>query len=178
MRVIAGIHKGRRLAAPETPATRPVADRVKEAVFSSLGDSVVGARVLDLYAGAGSFGIEAVSRGAESVVFVESAKAALNALRANLANIGIEAVVDSRPVESYVATLDAEFDLVFADPPWPMDSGALGELLDKLAPHLDDGAVAVVSRRSSDRVPAPDSLAIDTERRYGDTRIIRYRKAP
>ena len=178
MRVIAGIHKGRRLVAPDTPNTRPVADRVKEAVFSSLAESVEGAAVLDLYAGAGSFGIEAISRGATSAVFVESGRAALKALRANLANTGVEGAVEGRTVESFVETLDGEFDLVFADPPWPMSSQSLADTLDGLAPHLRAGAVVVISRRSSDSIPAPVRLTIDTDRRYGDTRIIRYRKAP
>ncbi len=178
MRVIAGIYKGRRLVAPDTRGTRPVADRVKEAVFSSLGDAVVAAETVDLYAGSGNFGIEAMSRGASSVVFVESGRTALKALRRNIDSLGIESIVDSRPVENFVKTLETNFDLAFVDPPWPMESAALAGILDELAPHLRFGSTVIVSRRSSDVTPQPVAIAIDTERRYGDTRIIRYRKAP
>src|SRR5262249_58893941 len=89
MRVIAGALGGRRLVAPRGAATRPTSDRVREALFSALGD-VGGARVLDVFAGTGALGIEALSRGAEHATFVESARPALAALRANLAALGIE----------------------------------------------------------------------------------------
>lgn len=173
--MISGIHGGRRLRAPDTPDTRPVTDRVKESIFSSLGSFVVQARVVDLFAGAGSFGIEALSRGATSVTFVEKGGRALAALDANLSDLGLSARVVRSSVERWVEENSAEFDLVFCDPPWPLPSVDLADLLDSLASRLAIGALVVVTRRSSDSVPEPVSLRIDDERRMGDTRIIRYR---
>lgn len=183
MRVIAGRLGGRRLRAPEGPGTRPVTDRVKEAVFSSLGPEIPGSVVLDLYAGSGAFGIEAISRGARRVVFVESGRAALSTLRGNLADLGIgpdEATVVATTVERHLADPPEPecVHVAFCDPPWPLGSARLAELLELLVPRLCAGAAVVVSRRASDPVPRPVSLPIDTERRYGDTRIVRYRKEP
>src|SRR5919199_2095346 len=93
MRVVAGTWGGRRLQAPRGDATRPTSDRVREALFSILGDRVTGARVLDLFAGSGALGIEALSRGAVEATFVDSAPAAIRAVRANLDALGIEADV-------------------------------------------------------------------------------------
>src|SRR3954447_9655647 len=93
MRVIAGTYGGRRLRAPAGTDTRPTSDRVREALFSVLGERVEGARVLDLFAGSGALGIEALSRGAAGATFVDSAPAALKAVRANLAALGAEAEV-------------------------------------------------------------------------------------
>ena len=180
MRVIAGRFGGRRLRAPETAATRPVTDRVKEAVFSSLGPEVVASVVADLYAGAGSFGVEALSRGASQATFVESARPALAVLRANLEELGLEppeAVVVATTVERWLDGAPAiSADLVFCDPPWPLGSSALEEVLSSVARLVCEGGAVIVSRRASDRVPRPTGLLIDTERRYGDTRIVRYRK--
>lgn len=176
MRVIAGEHRGRRLIAPDTNDTRPVTDRVKESVFSSLSHLIADARVVDLFAGAGSFGIEAMSRGAASVVFVENGRKAIEALNKNLETLGISALVRRVDVYKYDAAVDGPFDLVFCDPPWTMMSDVLAEVLEKLGPCLADGAVIMTTRRSSDPIPQPDSLRIDDERRFGDTRIIRYRK--
>src|SRR3954467_11479649 len=101
MRVVAGAYKGRRLHAPRGRRTRPTADRVREALFSVLGD-VSGLRVLDLFAGSGALGIEALSRGAASAGFVERAPAAVKALAGNLASLGIEARVHSGDARSFV----------------------------------------------------------------------------
>lgn len=174
MRVIAGTHRGRRLVAPDSPATRPISDRAKEAVFSSLGEAVEGARVLDLFAGAGSFGIEALSRGAAAATFVESGRAALAALERNLATLGLEARVSAQPVERFLPAADGPYDLVFVDPPWVLATPDVAQALVALAPHLAPGATVVVTRRATDPVPAPAGLRIAADRRYGDTRIIRY----
>ncbi len=174
MRVIAGTHGGRRLVAPDTDETRPVTDRVKESVFSSLGSIVVGADVADLYAGAGSFGIEAISRGAASVVFVETGRKALDALRRNLSTLRLDGTVIRHKVEEFGRDPSSSFDLVFCDPPWPLDTQALESVLDDLRPHLRGEAIVVVTRRASDDVPHPNGYRIDDERRMGDTRIIRY----
>ena len=123
MRVIAGSAKGRRLRSPRGRDTRPMASRAREALFSSLGDAVVGARVLDLFAGSGSLGIEALSRGAAAATFVEKAKPALDSLRANLDATGFAGEVIAGDVGAVVARLDGAFDLVFVDPPFEMAPG-------------------------------------------------------
>src|SRR6202789_2492879 len=97
MRVIAGEYRGRPLVAPRGQATRPTSDRVREALFSILGDAVTGARVLDLFAGSGALAIEALSRGAASATLVDSATTAIEAIRRNLQALGIEAEVVRRP---------------------------------------------------------------------------------
>lgn len=177
VRVIAGRFKGRRLVAPATTGTRPVTDRVKEAVFSSLGAEVEDARVLDLYAGAGSFGIEAASRGASSVTFVESGRKALEALSNNLASIDFPSEVVPADVERFITSANQQFDLVFCDPPWPLPSSEVSKILKHLADRVPNGGTVVVSRRVGDSVPQADRFEIADDRRYGDTRIIRYRRS-
>jgi 16S rRNA (guanine966-N2)-methyltransferase len=176
MRVIAGEHKGRRLVGPDTDETRPIMDRAKESIFNSIALEIPDARVADLFAGAGSFGIEAMSRGAASVVFVESGRKALDSLRTNLDTLGIDAVVRKADVRTWDAAVDGPFDIVFCDPPWPMEAIVVAEVLERIARELTDGALVVVTRRSSDPSPEPVGFAIDDERRLGGTRIIRYRK--
>ncbi len=149
-------------------------DRVKESLFSSIAADVPNALVLDLYAGAGSFGIEAMSRGAASAVFVESARLALDALRSNLVSLGIEAEVVAAPVERYVVATAARFDLVFCDPPWPMSSVDLGMILLAVVPTLEPDATVVTTRKTGDDVPEVEGLRIADVRSHGDTTIIRY----
>jgi 16S rRNA (guanine966-N2)-methyltransferase len=177
MRIIAGHARGRRLKAPGTTHTRPATDRVREAVFSSIGDAISGAEVADLYAGSGSFGLEALSRGAERVVFVEMARKAVAALKGNIEAVGLGGVVVVGDVRSFLARSEARFDLVFMDPPWEQDSGVMGEEMAMLDRLLGDGAQVVVSRRSIDPVPTPpENWRVATDKRYGDTRILRYEK--
>lgn len=174
MRVIAGHLGGRRLVAPRGLATRPTTDRVREALFSALA-SVAGARVLDLYAGTGALGIEAISRGAASAVFVESARPAIAALRSNLATLGIEPIcrVIAEPVARAVPKLKADpapFDLVFADPPYDDVDEAL-TALEALAPALSQGA-RVVLEHASRRPPRPSAtFGVVRTRTYGDTAL-------
>ncbi|MEX2280459.1 MAG: 16S rRNA (guanine(966)-N(2))-methyltransferase RsmD [Acidimicrobiia bacterium] len=174
VRVIAGTHRGRKIQAPETSDTRPVMDYVKESLFSSIFEEVPGAAVLDLYAGAGSFGIEAISRGADSTVFVESGRRALEALRANLAALGIDATVVAGPAERFVRETTSRFDLVFCDPPWPVSSSDVAEVLANLVHALDDDTTVVITRKTGDEVPQVAGLRIDDVRAHGDTTIIRY----
>lgn len=174
MRVIAGTHRGRRLAAPSTSATRPIADRAKESLFNSIAAEIPGAVVVDLFAGAGSFGIEALSRGAASAVFVERGRAALAALRRNLETLSLEAEVIAADVGAWQP--DRIFDVVFCDPPWPMEGAEVAEILEQTAPSITDDGLVIVTRRASDPIPEPAGFRIADERAIGDTRIIRYRK--
>jgi 16S rRNA (guanine966-N2)-methyltransferase len=172
MRVVAGAHGGRRLVAPPGDATRPTSDRVREALFSVLGPSVQGARVLDLFAGSGALGIEALSRGAASAVFVDRAPRAIAAVRANLTALGIEAEVHRIEARAWLRTASARsdaYDLVFLDPPYRR-AGELGrELSEGLAAVLAPGARVVTE--SDRRDPLELDLPAPDERRYGDTVI-------
>ncbi len=175
MRVIAGRLRARRLVAPPGLATRPTTDRVREALFSALA-SVEGARVLDLYAGTGALGIESLSRGAASVVFVESARPAVTALRTNLASLGLEAqarvIVEpvARAASKLAATPSAQFTLVFADPPYDDVDEALSAL-ETLAPTFGPTA-RVVLEHSSRRPPRASAIfEVLRTRTYGDTAL-------
>jgi 16S rRNA (guanine(966)-N(2))-methyltransferase RsmD len=170
--VIAGRFGGRRLVAPPGVATRPTSDRVREALFSVLGASVEGARVLDLYAGSGALGIEALSRGAAAAVFVDRSPAAIMAIRANLDALGIEADVRRRRAREAVRAAAARqeaYDLVFLDPPYRRAAELGRELSEALPAVLAPGA-RVVSE-SDRRELLQLALPLTDERRYGDTVI-------
>ena len=174
MRVIAGRFGGRRLSAPRGARTRPTADRVREALFSVLGD-LEGARVLDLFAGSGALGIEALSRGAAQATFVDTAPVALRALRDNLTalEIGPEAAevrrADARGFLRSARKTGREYDLVFLDPPYRHAAALARELDRDLSTVLSPGArVAVETGRQA---PLGLSLPLLDERRYGDTLI-------
>lgn len=172
MRVIAGRYGGRRLVAPTGVATRPTSDRVREALFSVLGPSVAGARVLDLYAGTGALGIEALSRGAATAVFVERAPAAITSLRANLDALAI--VADVRRMQALAALRAAAaggeaYDLIFLDPPY-RHAAELGHELSAALAGVLAPAARVVSE-SDRRAPLELALPLSDERRYGDTVI-------
>jgi len=171
MRIIAGRAKGRRLRAPAGPGTRPMMDRAREALFSALGPAVVEARVLDLYAGSGSIGLEALSRGAAEVVFVERGRAALAALRANVEAVGLGGVIVAGDVGSHLAGGDGLFDLVFVDPPFSLPLASLEEVLALAASFLGPGGMVVVHRRSGTGPPLAPGLVEVSRRRYGDTEI-------
>ncbi|MEX0667946.1 MAG: 16S rRNA (guanine(966)-N(2))-methyltransferase RsmD [Acidimicrobiia bacterium] len=179
VRVIAGSAKGRRLIGPDTRETRPLTDRAREAVFSALAGLVGDAEVLDLYAGSGSIGIEALSRGAGRVVFVEKGREALSALRQNLTNLGFANVtVVGQDVEEFLRTATGQFDLIFFDPPWAMETQTLTEQMQTADRLAVDEAEIVIHRRRSDPTPAPPyGWRLLTTRRYGDGVIHRYEKS-
>jgi 16S rRNA (guanine966-N2)-methyltransferase len=172
MRVVGGIYGGRRLVAPPGSATRPTSERVREAIFSVLGAPVRDARVLDLYAGSGALGIEALSRGAASAVFVDRAPKAILAIRANLEALAIEADVHRMEARAALRSASARgeaYDLVFLDPPYRRAAGLGRELSEALAAVLAGGA-RIVSE-SDRRDPLTLEFELADERRYGDTVI-------
>jgi 16S rRNA (guanine(966)-N(2))-methyltransferase RsmD len=184
MRIIAGAVGGRRIRAPRGMATRPTSDRVREAVFNILGAPPHGARVLDLYAGAGALGLEALSRGAASAVFVDRDAGAVRCVQENAAELGLHERArvlrgEALPSLRKLATAGERFTWVFVDPPYA--SGEAAAALDALgappAPLLDDDAVVVVEH---DRRRAPDdqygALSRADRRRYGDTEVSFYRR--
>ena len=168
MRVVAGTFKGRRLTAPRGTRTRPTADRVREALFSMLGD-VGGARVLDLYAGSGALGIEALSRGADSAVFVERDAQAVAAIERNLAAVGVEANLVRQDVVRFLARADGAFNLVFCDPPYDSAAGLAGPLAEHLPALCAEDARIVTESDKRNPLVLPFPLLV--ERAYGDTRI-------
>jgi len=180
-RIIAGAAGGTPLASVPGSLTRPTTDRVKEALFSRLDafDVIAGARVLDLYAGSGSLGVEGGSRGAGTVDLVEfDAKASGVCQRnADLVNgvVGRKVVTVHRSkVESFLerASLDDSWDLVFLDPPYPLDEPALSAVLAKLNAHLAPAAVVVVERSSRSPEPQwPEGMERFAEKKYGETRL-------
>ncbi|TNM42865.1 16S rRNA (guanine(966)-N(2))-methyltransferase RsmD [Nocardioides albidus] len=159
-RIIAGRAGGRRLQTPQGDRTRPTSDRVREALFSALeawAGSLHDLRFLDLYAGSGAIGLEAWSRGVAAVTLVESDRRTAELIRANARSVGCDvAEVVARPVASVLAEpAPAPYDLVFSDPPYPLDEVTLAEDLALLATRgwLADGALVVVER--SRRSPEP-----------------------
>jgi 16S rRNA (guanine966-N2)-methyltransferase len=169
MRVIAGDYKGRRLHAPPGSGTRPTADRVREALFSMLGD-VSDAAVLDLFAGSGALGIEALSRGAASAVFVEREPRAVAAIKRNLAAVEApDATVRRQDVMRFLGAPVGTYDLVFLDPPYDSASVLAEPLSERLPAVLTDDARIVTE--SDKRMPLDLAFPLLRERVYGDTRI-------
>ena len=172
MRVVAGVARGVPLTAPRDPGTRPITDRVKETLFGILGERVPGARVLDLYAGSGAIGIEALSRGAVDATFVERALPALRALRANLerTRLGEQSHVEAREVERFLRdTTDQVWDLVFLDPPY--EERAIVAPLRAVVPHLARDATLVVKHFWRAELPEVEGLETVRQRRFGETML-------
>ncbi len=174
-RIVAGVAKGRRLAVPSR-GTRPTSERAREALFSSLAGLVDldGARVLDLFAGSGAVGLEALSRGAAGVVLVDADRAACESLHRNVAAVGLPgAQVYRRPAAAFLTGggVDDGFDLVFADPPYAFPDDHVAGLLNALVDGdwLAAGAVVVVERSARTSPPRwPEGLEPITQRRYGE----------
>ena len=177
MRVIAGRAKGRRLKTPSGPGVRPMTDRVREALFSSLAEEVPGARVLDLYAGTGSLGLEALSRGAAGAVFVERDRSVLEILRSNIQRVGLGGRASGAEAGRFLAGADPDsYDLVFLDPPYRVpDERVEGELA-AVGRVLSPGGAAVAHRRAGGGVLRAEGLALEDDRRYGSARIFRFRR--
>jgi 16S rRNA (guanine966-N2)-methyltransferase len=179
MKIIGGADRGRRLAAPRGRETRPTAGRVREALFDIVGPRIRGARVLDLFAGTGAVGLEALSRGAARAVFVEHDRTAVRALRANLAALSVPrararvVVADAVAAIGLLGRTEVPFDLVFLDPPYASDLArrALAALAGSAV--LGPGALAVVQHFA--KTPAPTSLAgfrtWREPRRFGETTL-------
>ncbi|MBF6191080.1 16S rRNA (guanine(966)-N(2))-methyltransferase RsmD [Nocardia sp. CDC186] len=176
-RIVAGTAGGRRLRVPPS-GTRPTSDRVREALFSALDARLdfAGARVLDLYAGSGALGLEALSRGAEHALLVESDRKAAAVVRGNIADLGLPgAELRVATVASVLQSGGAgEFDLVFSDPPYAVDNAAVLADLSALAERgwLRPGALIVLERSArSPETAWPAGFVPAKSRRYGETRI-------
>jgi len=180
-RVIAGSARGARLQA--APATRPLGDRVKQSAFAILEPDLPGARFLDLFAGSGAAGIEALSRGAAEAVFVERDPRAVAAIRRNVETTGVagRTTVVQRDVAAFLAEFNENFDVVFVDPPYA-DTASLVEILDLLgAPDASLGPRARVVAKHFWKDPPPATiglLASERVERFGETALTFYRRQP
>lgn len=179
-RVIAGTAGGRRLRTPPGGRTRPTSDRVREALFSALEARLAtlsGLRVLDLYAGSGALGLEALSRGAAALVAVEQDRATARLVAANARDLGLAATarVVTGSVGTHLARGPGEedrYDLVLADPPYPLTEADLARDLAALPAWLAPDALVVLERSSRSPEPAwPQPLVTESSRRYGETRL-------
>lgn len=178
MRVIAGSAGGIRLDVPKNEI-RPTMDRVKAAIFSSLGDRVIGARVLDLFAGTGALGLEALSRGAAAAMFVENNRQAVHAIEGNLAKTGLTGRIRNQDVFDFLSqSSTAEtYDLIFADPPY--DKSKLGDSFtklllrnDRLPLRLTSEGVLILEKRPSEKLPTTEFWEVIRRRAYGATETI------
>lgn len=172
MRVIAGTARGVPLTAPHDRATRPITDRVKETLFGILADRVVDARLLDLYAGSGAIGIEALSRGAQVVTFVEHGRAAVIALQANLdrTRLAASASVRQEEVKRFLeAPRGAPWDIVILDPPY--EERDILAPLERVVPVLAPDGMVVVKHFWRTDVAAPPGLTPARTRRFGETAL-------
>ena len=178
MRIIAGERKGHTIYAPKGLDTRPTSDRVRENVFNIVAPWVEGARVLDLYAGSGAMGLEALSRGADSAVFVEAEADAVRAIERNLDKLRLTRAtvlrVEASTGLAQEATAGRKYDLVLADPPYAMtDYDTLARYLPRVL--AEDGLLVFESSARSE--PEIPGLAVRTTRRYGSTRVTVFEHA-
>lgn len=172
MRVIAGTARGVRLAAPRGSGTRPISDRVKETLFAILSERVPGARVLDLYAGSGAIGIEALSRGAARCWFVERGRDAIAALHENLERTRLAGSASVHPmaVDAFLARPpEAQWDIAVLDPPYAERD--IVAPLEALAPRLALGATVVLKHFWRTEIPSPPPLCAVRQRRFGETTL-------
>ena len=183
-RITAGTYRGRRLQTPPGETTRPTSERVREALANALvaAGGLNGARVLDLYAGSGALGLELLSRGADSLVAVEHERAALVALRANVASLGaVDVQVVAADVSSFARTPAGRgFDFVVDDPPYDLPTAELTAIFAALQAggHLNPGADLIVERsKRSGEMVWPEPLVEARTKKYGDTRLC-YGRAP
>ena len=174
MRIIAGEWRGRKLVAPAGRSTRPTADRTRETLFSMLASRLGGFedfRVADLYAGSGALGLEALSRGAAHCTFVETDRAALKAIEANLASFGADSRAAIRSMSADKLPKSHPFDLVLADPPYQAGSGTAVAATVASSGWLPPGGWMAIETRKGDAVDPPEGWEVQAERDVGRARL-------
>jgi len=175
VKILSGIYKNRQLKTPKGDRTRPTSSKVRGSVFDILQGEVEGARFLDLFAGSGSMGIEALSRGAKDAVFVENDRSAANCIRENLSALGIEAKLlqlDAQLAVKKLQKLGEVFDLIYVDPPYALD---VHPLLEKLPPLLAEDGLLFLEQGKRTEISADHWELID-QRHFGDTTLFSYKK--
>jgi len=177
MRVTGGIGKGRKLNVPAGERVRPTSDKVKQALFNILGEKVDGALFLDLYAGTGGIGIEALSRGAGRVVFVDDARESLQVIKQNieLTGFGDRAQVVPSKAESFLHKTSEIFDLIFLDPPYALDLEPLLTIIGASGRLKPDSIVIAEHFKKKVSVEQAGELTLYRETRYGDTVLAFYK---
>lgn len=182
MRITSGLLRNRRFNVPKQEV-RPTKERVREAIFSSLGGNCTGLKVLDLFAGAGSLGLEAWSRGAESVTFIEQSSLVLKTLQENIQTLGCDELGKAKSIRADAIRFLGRafeafeaFDLIFADPPYDLPD-AMAQTLEGIVEHsvLTDGGILVYELRSSDAFEVSSEWELMRDKVYGDTRILMLR---
>ena len=173
MRIIAGSRRGHTIHAPSGADTRPTSDRVRENIFNIVGP-VDGATVLDLYAGSGAMGLEALSRGAAQAVFVDDDRDAVRAIEANLDKLRLRGTVLCRDAIAVLASEKRKYDLVLVDPPYDMVTELQPQLARYLPAVLADDGVLVLETDA--RVEPDLPFTLRTSRKYGNTRVTVYER--
>ncbi len=179
MRVTSGTGRGRRLKVPSGSRVRPTSDKVKQALFNILGDRVIDAEFLDLFAGAGGIGLEALSRGAGRVVFVDSSRESIDAVKHNveLTDFSSRAQTVLSKVESFLRKQSRPFDIVFLDPPYAAELQPLLELIAAAGVAKTDGIVIAEHFKKQPSSEKAGSLSLYREARYGDTVLAFYKNS-
>ena len=179
MRIIAGTVGGRRIEAPQGDGTRPTHDRVREAVFSMIGPFFNGGRALDLFAGSGSLGLEAVSRGMDECLFFDADRRAVSVVQGNIKSLGLQKQCRAAcaKFQQALESVSGKFDLIFLDPPY--DAGYMMPVLEKILSRdllQDDGTIFCEIRTGAD-FTAPKGLTQIKRRKYGMAEVIILKKA-
>jgi len=177
MRVIAGKYKDLKIQTIDKTTTRPIMSKMKESIFSSLQSELYDAEVLDLFAGSGSLGLESLSRGAASCVFVEISKEAIEVINKNLSNVEEIAVVVNSDVLKWINLSEYKYDLIFIDPPYEFESERVSILINSSVKNLrDTGKIIVHRHSSSERTNIVKKLELDKEKSFGQSVLRIYKK--
>jgi 16S rRNA (guanine966-N2)-methyltransferase len=179
LRVVAGSAGGLPLKVPKKAELRPTQDRIKQAIFSSLGEYIIDSSVLDLFAGTGALGIEALSRGASAVCFVEQQRECVDCIKENLRFCKLNGDVILQDAFTYLKTAaPVASDLIFADPPYEkrIETVERPALLDALIPWIKPGGWLVLEHFSGQSLGSPDGWRMDRSRRYGETAVSYFQR--
>ena len=175
VRIIAGEFGGRFIQTPPGSTTHPMGERVRSAMFNSLGETVRGARVLDAFAGSGAIGLEALSRGAELVVFVERDRVAQRVIAKNITSLGVDekSIVIKTTISNWMETADVtgEFDIIFADPPYHNPQFST---VSRLMGLLKPGGTMILSHPGIGEVPIQDKTVVVDSRSYGEAHLTKF----
>lgn len=175
VRIIAGEFGGRFIQTPPGSMTHPMGERVRSAMFNSLGETVRGARVLDAFAGSGAIGLEALSRGAESVVFVERDRVAQRVIAENITNLGVDeqSIVIKTTVSNWLESMSVteKFDIIFADPPYHNPQFST---VSRLMGLLKPGGCMILSHPGIGEVPVQNGIVVVDNRSYGEAHLTKF----
>lgn len=180
MKIISGKYKGRKLEGFDIKGTRPTMDRVKESLFATIQDYITDSNILDLFAGSGNLGLEALSEGASKAFLVDINKKAINTIRKNIEDIGINSaevlLMDYRKALNYFNENEIKFDLIFLDPPY--NTNYIEKSIDLISSYnlLDNNGLIVCESDSVDKIIFKEDLKVIKEKKYGDKYIVLLKK--